>query len=306
MKNPHVFSSNPLDRGDRERRDEKWIAAQARDPKSRFLPVREPEVLLTDGAAAGLGWIAAEAVDRLNIDAIPLFLGTSNGVSHFAIDVSELGDRASELDGDGSRRFEEVRAAAMVLSLSEAGIAAQAKTQVYWHARHQFCSVCAHKTEIGRGGQVRSCPACKADHFPRTDPVVIVVVGYGEKCLLGQSRGRLSRLGWYSALAGFVDQAETIEEAVRREVREESAIEVGDVRYHSSQPWPFPASLMIGCLAEALTTEIRHDEEEMADVRWFDRADVQLALQGKSPHLNLPGPIAIAHHLIKAWAEAEV
>ena len=111
--------------------------------------------------------------------------------------------------------------------------------------------------------------ACKADHFPRTDPVAIMVVTDGERCLLGQSRGRLSRTGTYSALAGFMDQGESIEEAVRREVKEEAGIEVGQVRYHSSQPWPFPSSLMIGCHARALTTDIRIDDEEMTDVRWF-------------------------------------
>ena len=148
--------------------------------------------------------------------------------------------------------------------------------------------------------------ACKADHFPRTDPVAIMVVTDGERCLLGQSRGRLSRTGTYSALAGFMDQGESIEEAVRREVKEEAGIEVGQVRYHSSQPWPFPSSLMIGCHARALTTDIRIDDEEMTDVRWFPRADVLSALRGEHPHLRVPAPIAIAHHLIKAWAEGNV
>jgi len=148
--------------------------------------------------------------------------------------------------------------------------------------------------------------ACKAEHFPRTDPVAIMVVTDGERCLLGQSRGRLSRTGTYSALAGFVDQAESIEEAVRREVKEEAGIEVGQVRYHSSQPWPFPSSLMIGCHARALTTDIYIDNEEMTDVRWFTRAAVLSALRGDHPDLHVPAPIAIAHHLIKAWAAGEV
>ncbi len=110
----------------------------------------------------------------------------------------------------------------------------------------------------------------------------------------------------YSALAGFIDQGESIEEGVRREVKEEAGIDVGEVRYHSSQPWPFPSSLMIGCHARALSTEIRIDDEEMTDVRWFSRADVRLALQGQNPDLRVPAPIAIAHHLIKAWVEGDV
>ena len=167
--------------------------------------------------------------------------------------------------------------------------------------------MCGNPTDSKRGGQVRECPACKAQHFPRTDPVVITVVGdsAADRCLLGQSRGRLSRLRMYSALAGFVDQGESIEEAVAREVMEEAGVRVKNVRYHSSQPWPFPSSLMIGCLAEAATTTIRMDEEEMSDVHWFERREVLLALEGGSERLTLPGPIAIAHHLIKAWATRE-
>ena len=133
-----------------------------------------------------------------------------------------------------------------------------------------------------------------------------MVVADGERCLLGQSRGRLAAMNRYSALAGFVDQGEAIEEAVAREVMEEAGIKVKNVRYHSSQPWPFPSSLMIGCHAEADSTDIAMDNEEMTDVQWFDRAEVLLALEGKSEKLLVPGPIAIAHHLIKAWAYGEV
>ena len=151
------------------------------------------------------------------------------------------------------------------------------------------------------------CAACGAQHFPRTDPVVITVVAdrATDRCLLGQSRGRLSRMRMYSALAGFVDQGEAIEEAVAREVMEEAGIRVRNVRYHSSQPWPFPCSLMIGCLADAASTTIRFDDEEMSDVHWFERREVLLALAGTSEVLTVPGPIAIAHHLIKAWATRE-
>ena len=129
-----------------------------------------------------------------------------------------------------------------------------------------------------------------------------MVVSDGENCLLGQSQGRLASTNRYSALAGFVDQGETIEEAVGREVMEEAGIKVKNVRYYSSQPWPFPSTLMIGCHAEAETTEINMDPEEMTDVKWVDRSEVLLALEGKSETLNLPGPVAIAHNLLKSWA----
>ena len=153
-----------------------------------------------------------------------------------------------------------------------------------------------------RAGQVRNCTGCGIDHFPRTDPVIIVVVHDGDKCLLGQSRGRLQRTNTYSALAGFVDQGESIEEAVAREVMEEAGIAVKNVRYHSSQPWPLPYSLMIGCHAEAVTTDINMDKDEMTDVKWFDKRDVISALENNSEVLKVPMKIAIAHHLVKSWA----
>ena len=148
----------------------------------------------------------------------------------------------------------------------------------------------------------RQCSKCDTEHYPRTDPVVITVVSDKDRCLLGQSRGRMSRGNMYSALAGFMDQGESIEEAVAREIMEEAGIEVANVRYHSSQPWPFPSSLMIGCHADAATTNIRMDRVEMADVSWFHREEVLLALEGKSETLAVPGRIAIAYHLIKDWA----
>jgi NAD+ diphosphatase len=304
--NPHVFAGNPLDRGDVQRRDQQWLEAQASNPQSRFLPLWQLNVLIHSASETRLGWLNPAEVARLAIDVPPVFLGLLEGIAHFAIDISQLGDARHELNLDEGWRFEEARTAATQLSPVETGILAQSRAQLDWHRRHQFCSVCGQRTVQGRGGHVRQCPACKAEHFPRTDPVAIMVVSDGEQCLLGQSRGRLSRTGMYSALAGFIDQGESIEEAVRREVREEAGIAVGQVRYHSSQPWPFPSSLMIGCHAKALTTDIHKDDEEMTDVRWFSRDEVLLALKGEHPHLHVPAPIAIAHHLIKAWAEGEV
>lgn len=315
FKPPHIFAANPLRRGEVERRDEDWIAAKVREPSSRFLPLRGPAVLIADGEdnaagseAAGLGWLAwADLSPHLTAAAVPLFLGLMEGRAYFALDLSQESAAAAVAESRPGCRFEEVRSAAEnLLSGPEAGILAQGRAQVNWHNRHGYCSVCGQPTVVKRGGQKRECPACKAEHFPRTDPVVIMVVSDGDRCLLGQSRGRLAAMNRYSALAGFMDQGETIEEAVAREVMEEAGIRVKNVRYHSTQPWPFPSSLMIGCHAHAASADIAMDNEEMTDVRWFDRAEVLRALAGQSDKLALPGPIAIAHHLIKAWAYGEV
>ncbi len=222
----------------------------------------------------------------------------SHGDDDRGVDISMI--------GNGSLGFEDARDAAGLISGVETGILAQAKSNLDWHFRHQFCSRCGESTEMRRGGLMRSCNSCNAEHFPRSDPVVITVVTDGDRCLLGQSSGRLSRMRMYSALAGFMDHGESMEEAVRREVMEEAGIKVGQVRYHSSQPWPFPSSLMIGSHSQALTTNVNKDDFEMTDVRWFTRREVLEALAQKNPSLNVPGPIAIAHHLIKAWANGDV
>ena len=312
---PHIFADNPLDRGERERRDEEWIRDRASDPASRFLPMLGHAVLLTDDAAPGLGWVNLSDISPLGGDDPassagqspgPLLLGMLDGVTHFVVDLTKSESLGRRLQEGGNLRFEDARAAAQQVSGPEAGILAQGRAQLNWHNRHGFCSVCGHPTEIQRGGQKRVCPQCSTEHFPRTDPVVITVVHDEDRCLLGQSRGRLAATNRYSALAGFMDQAETIEEAVAREIMEEAGIQVKNVRYHSSQPWPFPSSLMIGCHAEAATTDIHMDDDEMTDVQWFERGEVLLALEGQSERLAIPEPIAIAHHLIRAWANGEV
>ncbi len=303
---PHIFADNPLDRGDRERRDSQWLADRAADPDSKVLVMPELDVPLSDERKPTLSWMSPRDVRWFGIEGEPVFLGLSDGVAHFAIHVPASSGAAARLRNEASIRFVDARSAAPIVSGGESGIIAQARAQLDWHARHGFCSVCGERTKMGRGGHVRQCAGCRAEHFPRTDPVAIMLVHDGDRCLLGQSRGRLSRMRMYSALAGFMDQGESIEEAVAREVREEAGIEVKNVRYHSSQPWPFPSSLMIGCHAEAATTEIRMDAEEMTDVRWFERDAVIAALEGRSRDLAVPQPLAIAHHLVRAWAYGEI
>lgn len=181
---------------------------------------------------------------------------------------------------------------------------AEAKAMLAWHARHRFCANCGAATDLAEAGWKRACPACRTEHFPRTDPVVIMLAVRGEHCLLGRS-ARFAAAMW-SCLAGFIEPGETIEEAVRREVREESGIVCGRVGYVASQPWPFPMSLMIGCRAEALTTDITVDRTELEGARWFDREEAALMLLRRHPAgLGTPPPVAIAHHLIRAWVEGE-
>ena len=298
----HVYSGNPVDRGEKVRRDDQWIADRTKDPTSRFLPLRDLNVLVSDGGEDGLGWVGSADLERLGVDAVPMFLGLLDGAALFTVDISGQDKAVAELSEGNGFRFVDARSVTEILSGPDSGIVAQARAQINWHNRNGFCAICGGETLVKRGGQVRKCSKCEVETYPRTDPVVIVVVSDGDRCLLGQSRrGRLARTNTYSALAGFVDQGESIEEAVAREVMEEAGIRVGQVRYHSSQPWPFPSSLMIGCHADAATTEINFDDDEMNDVRWFTRDEVVLALEGKNDSLAVPQPIAIAHHLITAW-----
>ncbi len=298
----HIYSGNLLDRGDRERRDEQWITDRTGDRTSKFLPMKDLSVLILQGPQSGLCWLSAEDLRQLGIESGALFLGLSDRAACFTVDISDNEHAVRELTDGGAHRFADARTVTDFLSGADSGIIAQAQAQVNWHNRSGFCPICGHETFIKRGGQVRQCSKCQAEHYPRTDPVVITLVCDHNRCLLGQSRGPLSRSKMYSALAGFVDHGESIEEAAAREVMEEAGIRIENVRYHSSQPWPFPHSLMFGCHADAVTTNISMDDDEMVDVRWFERDEVLLALERKSEILAVPGPVAIAHHLIKGWA----
>jgi NAD+ diphosphatase len=294
----HTFAGNPLDRGEALRRDEASIDALAKSAEAVYLPFSRLRVLTHNPGE--LGWTAR--ADLPQTESSPIFLGLIEGKPHFAIDVTQ----AEWRDPDD---FEDCRAVAAVLSTSDTGIVAQGRAQLDWHRRNRFCGQCGAPNKPERGGQIRRCTACQAHIFPRTDPVVIMLIvdrPGGEQCLLGQAQGRMASSKFYSALAGFVDQGESLEEAVRREVWEEAGLRVGHVQYHSSQPWPFPSSLMIGCHGLADTHEINIDENEMADVAWFSREAALDAVRGENPDLMVPGAMAIAHHLIRSWATGEV
>ncbi|MGH7369075.1 MAG: NAD(+) diphosphatase, partial [Candidatus Rokuibacteriota bacterium] len=230
-----------------------------------------------------------------------IFLGLGDGRAHFAIDATGA-DVAPDVDTE----LIDVRTLAPAIATGEAAILAEARSLLDWHARHRFCAQCGSPTRVASAGWVRRCPDCRASHFPRTDPVVIMLAIHGDRALLGRNRRRAGAR--FSCLAGFVEPGETLEEAVRREVREEAGIRCGRVRYLAAQPWPFPSSLMIGFLAEALTEEITVDAEELAEARWFSRDEVRAMVARAAAGLDdparpsLPVPIAIAHHICRRWS----
>jgi NAD+ diphosphatase len=301
-----AFSGNPLDRASEKRSDAAWLAAQRDDPKARVLPLWKLQPLLLGPQDAAketkLGFIEGALASGLGAaDAAEVFLGLDGEGPCFARDISALADPlAAALASHG--HFRDARSAALLLADDEIAILGQAKALIDWHKRHGFCAVCGAVTMLSDGGYRRLCPRCKAEHFPRTDPAVIMLVTAGEHCLLGRNKRFAG--GHYSTLAGFIEPGETIEEAVRREVLEEVRIRVGRVTYFASQPWPFPSSLMIGCFAEGLPGEIQVDGNEILTARWFERADVKRLLDGRSREVTLPRRDAIAFHLISHWAEA--
>jgi NAD+ diphosphatase len=297
-----VFSGSPLDRAALRRRDAAWIAAQLAREQSRFLPFWKLNVLMKTEKPE-LAWATSALRTFQDARTGAVFLGVRDEIAHFALDISPLPDPMTELGLAGAASFVELRAAAATLPAGDAAIAAQGRQMLDWHARHRFCAVCGKPTSVKEAGYMRECDACDAQHFPRTDPVVIMLVEDGERCLLGRQTAWPDKM--YSALAGFVEAGESLEEAVRREVQEESGILVSEVRYFASQPWPFPASLMIGCLARATTSAVTVDKSELEDARWFSRADILKSLaQPGAGGVFVPPAVAIAHHLIRFWAES--
>ena len=284
------FTGNRLDRDDRIRRDPEALWTMTMNPTARWLVLDELRpVVRTDGDSLDLYWARRSEVPQGET----VFLGLdADGAPRFAV-------AGSGKDLDGGEPMD-ARSVAMQLGDARAGIVAQARSLLDWHARHGFCAMCGGPTKADKGGYARTCQACSAEHFPRTDPVVIMLSIDGDRCLLGR-QPRFPK-GFLSALAGFVEPGESLEEAVARELYEEAGIRTGRVRYVASQPWPFPSSLMIGAFAEATSSDIHIDEAELEEVVWMSRDDVRSALAGQGP-FNAPPPLAIAHTLLKAWID---
>ncbi len=304
MKDPIAFSGSPLDRENLRRRKREWVEAQDRAPESRYLPLWQLQPLLKIGELRELAWAKREFFEDLEPQPEPVLLGTRDGVAHYAVDVSVEPKREAGFGVADVASFEELRGIVAQLPAGDAAIAAQARAMIDWHRRHGHCAECGGHTRAVQGGASRICFDCQSEHFPRTDPVAIAVVVKGDRCLLGRGPGWPD--GMYSALAGFIEAGESLEDAARREVLEETGVRVGAVRYLRSQPWPFPSSLMIGCIAEAESEEIEIDPAELDDAKWFSRDALRAALAGKREDLRVPPPFAIAHHLIRAWVEGEL
>ena len=303
------FSGNPLDRASEKRVDAEWIASKRRDGSTLILPLwrLQPFILGSEKAQppVELGLLRPGLCDSLAAaDAPCIFLGLEGQNALFALDISAARDPVSEGPIAGLGHFRDARAAGATLPMKDAAIMGQAKAMIDWHNRHGFCANCGAATRLVDGGWRRLCEECKTEHFPRTDPVVIMLATHGDACLVG--RNKRFPGNFYSALAGFMEPGETIEEAVRRELSEEVNLKVGRVHYHATQPWPFPSSLMIGCLAEAESRDFKPDGEEISDARWLDRATAKRLIAGERlPDISVPPAVAIAHHLIKAFADGE-
>jgi NAD+ diphosphatase len=281
---PNTFAGEALDRAGPQRRDDSWLAARLADPATRVVAASESGVI-----------VAGERPRMFAVDALPegleLVLLGVDGEGH-AVFAADPGD---ELPGE--RRG--LRDLAPVLSQAEGGMVAHAVGLLNWHRRHRFCANCGAPSDAREAGHVRVCPVCGTQHHPRTDPVVIMLVTDGDRALLG--RQAQWPTGRYSALAGFVEPGESLEEAVAREVREEAGVEVGLPRYIASQPWPFPSSVMLGFDAPWESGEPRRIDDELEDVRWFDRAEIEAALDERPAPLGLPPRFAIARRLLEHW-----
>jgi len=306
---PNPFAGGALDRATEHRGDPEWVAARLADPEARVVPVWRSRNLVIGDADGGAGFDPvflsveeAEAASPARSEWV--FLGLDEGRPVFAVEIADdVADGAAGPAADSDPladlgRFLDLHRIGATLGQHEGSLLAYARAVTTWSARNRFCGRCGAPTRPVEGGHVRRCEtaACETDHFPRTDPAIIVLVADGDRCLLG--RKDIWPEGVYSTLAGFVEPGESLTEAVVREVREESGIEVGEVRYRSSQPWPFPSSLMLGFHAVRMGGTLEVDGRELEDARWFHRDE--LARRDENG-LRLPGKVSIARRLIEEW-----
>jgi NAD+ diphosphatase len=295
-----AFVTNILDRAAHLRGNDEQLLALESHPNSRAYVVHRDSLVVKREGETSRALLSIDEAHKFGANPGTIFLGLRDGAAVFGMGIAAAA--VEKLMTRDDVAVSELRGMAMqgVVPPDQLSAIAMAKSMVSWHQRHGFCANCGTRTAMKEGGWKRDCPSCKAEHFPRTDPVVIMLVTSGDKCLLGRQKQFLP--GMYSCLAGFVEAAETIEDAVRREILEESGIRCTDVNYYMTQPWPYPSSLMIGCTARATSEDIVVDRTELEDARWFDRDEARLMITRKHPDgLAGPHPFAIAHHLVGRW-----
>ncbi len=284
---PNVFAGAFVDRSGERRKDPDWLAEALASDATRFVPVWGDRCLV-GGDPPGAVLLERAAVEPHVADDNVIFLGLFRDHPAFAVAIDRGGDPPFAELGE----FQDLRMLGTVLPPDEANLVAHARALVIWHGTTLYCGKCGSASQPAAGGNTRRCcnPDCAQEIFPRTDPAIIVLVANGDRCVLGRQANWPE--GLYSTIAGFVEPGESLEDAVRREVYEETNIRVGNVRYHSSQPWPFPSSLMLGCVAEAVSDKIRLNDGELEDARWFTRAELA------SGTVGLPFRISIARRLV--------
>ena len=300
---PHLgYTASAIDRAAERRTDAAALAKFAESDRAGFYVTGGELVVLKNRGGRHDPLFSHGDVRALGTARETVFLGLMDGAPRFGIGLDPAA--VEPLKARDDLKITDLRSIAVqgLVAAEHLPPLAEAKAVLGWHARHRFCPNCGTPTLVVQGGWRRDCPSCKVEHFPRTDPVVIMLVIAGERCVLGRSP-RFAPTMW-SCLAGFYEPGETIEEAVRREVLEEVGLSCGRVTYFASQPWPFPTSLMIGCHVEALSQDIVIDRSEIEDARWFEREElVQMLAQQHPQGLTTPPPVAIAHHIIRDYVE---
>lgn len=298
-RSPNIFGAGSVDRAAHRRTDGAWWRELLADPATRLVPVwRALSLVEPSGPRAALPRLG-ERRELLERARVAIWLGEVGGARYVAVDLSlELEEQLTPLLTEHGELTDLKRVGAL-LPAEEASLLAAARALVYWHERHLFCGACGRATASRDAGHLRRCTGCGLDHFPRTDPCVIMLVTCGELCLLGRQASWPT--GQYATLAGFVEPGESLEMAVAREVFEEAGVRVRGVSYHSSQPWPFPASLMVGFYAEAEDLALHLDGNELEDARWFERAE--LKDPGRRP-IRLPSEVSISRRLVDDWLTA--
>ena len=297
-----AYSGSLLERAAALRGDEVKLAAFLTHPRAGVYVVGGESIVLKAQGAAPDPLFSPEEARTLGVARETVFLGLLHDAPRFGVGIDPAAIEALKARAD--LKLIDLRTIAVQGEVDTVHVPplAEAKAILGWHARHRFCPNCSAATVPTQAGWRRDCPVCKAEHFPRTDPVVIMLPIKGDRCVLGRSP-RFPPTMW-SCLAGFCEPGESIEEAVRREVAEEVGVTCARVQYFASQPWPFPSSLMIGCHAEAVSDDVVIDKSEIEDARWFDRAELKSMLLRQHPQeLSTPPPIAIAHHIIRDFVE---